>query len=212
MKFEDGSAVDPQENLDRDEGLLIAADRGEGGETLRFWESVSLFVVLGRTCSAEDDVDLGAATRDGIPVLRRTSGGGTVLQGPGCLNFAVVLNKKRDPALETISGTYRYVLERVLTGLRTAGVEGVFRPVCDLALMSNDKKFSGNAQRRGREHILHHGTLLYDFDLPLVMRYLKMPRKMPDYRHARPHDAFVTNIPVDPATLRRVIASRFLDS
>ena len=209
MTLEDVSFPVPQENLDRDEALLIAADRGSGGEVLRFWESPSVFVVLGRTGSAGDDVDQAAAARDGLPVLRRTSGGGTVLQGPGCLNFAVVLNKKRDPALETINGTYRYVLERVLKGLQTIGIDGVFRPVCDLALAADDRKFSGNAQRRGREHILHHGTLLYGFDLALVSRYLKLPKKMPEYRSARPHGAFVTNIPAAPAALRRVITSQF---
>ncbi len=210
MTVEDVSCSDPQANLDRDERLLRAADLGEGGEVLRFWESPVPFIVLGRTCVAAEDVDLVAAADHGIPVLRRTSGGGTVLQGPGCLSFALVLHKKRDLALETINGTYRYVLERVLKGLQTIGIDGAFRPVCDLALMSNDKKFSGNAQRRGREHILHHGTLLYDFDLTLVTRCLKMPRKMPDYRGARAHDAFITNVPADPADLRRAIISQFI--
>ena len=32
--------------------------------------------------------------------------------------------------------------------------------------------FSGNAQQRKRSHLLHHGSLLYDFDLKLIGRYL----------------------------------------
>ena len=194
--------------MDYDDELLRQAENG-AGEGLRFWESASYFIVLGRTGIIEDDVHIEVAASDNIPVLRRTSGGGTVLQGPGCLNFSVILSKKSNPALESISGSYRFILERVIAALALLGVEAVFRPVCDLVLQSTDQKFSGNAQRRGRDFILHHGTILYDFDLALVGKYLKIPKKMPDYRKARTHSAFVTNIPVNPEAVRMAIASQF---
>ena len=44
----------------------------------------------------------------------------------------------------------------------------------DLAL--NGRKVSGNAQRRGRRALIHHGTLLYAFDASLAARYLRDPR------------------------------------
>jgi lipoate-protein ligase A len=200
---------DPQSNLDYDDELLRRAENG-AGERIRFWESSSYFIVLGRTGVIEDDVHVEAAAAGRIPVLRRSSGGGTVLQGPGCLNFAVILSKKANPALESISGSYRCILEKVIAALATQGVLAEFRPVCDLVLSSTEKKFSGNAQRRGRDHILHHGTILHSFDLVLVSRYLKMPQKMPDYRNARPHDLFVTNIPVVSGAVRDAVAAQFL--
>jgi lipoate-protein ligase A len=208
MNCDNSCFLDPQANLDYDDELLRRAENGSG-EVLRFWESSSYFIVLGRTGVLEDDVDSTAAARDNIPVLRRSSGGGTVLQGQGCLNFAVVLSKKTNPVLESISASYRFILEKIIAGVGTLGVEAVFRPVCDLALKSTDQKFSGNAQRRGRDHILHHGTILYAFDLRLVSKYLKIPKKMPDYRNARPHSGFVTNIPVTREAVRNAITLQF---
>lgn len=200
---------DPQKNLDYDDELLRLADREGAGEALRFWESPGYFVVLGRTSSGQVDVDLESCARDRIPVLRRSSGGGTVLQGPGCLNFSVVLAKNSHESLGTISGSYVYILGKVVRALKSLGIDAVFRPVCDLALAGTEQKFSGNAQRRGREYILHHGTILYGFELPLLSRYLKMPVSMPPYRQARPHGAFVTNIPARAEDIRRAIALVF---
>ena len=201
--------ADPLANLDYDDALLRSADQAASGEVVRFWESSSSFVVLGRTGREEEDVDSDACRRDGVSILRRTSGGGTVLQGPGCLNFSLVLSKASRPELAGINASYQIILGRVLTALASIGVEGEFRPVCDLVLKGTEKKFSGNAQRRGRGYILHHGTILYGFDLGLVSRYLKMPRKMPVYRQARPHGAFITNIPVRPEDARRAIVAAF---
>jgi hypothetical protein len=55
-----------------------------------FWESDRHFVVLGRASSLTDDVHVAACRQDHIPVLRRASGGGTILQGP---SYAFVLQQ-----------------------------------------------------------------------------------------------------------------------
>ena len=58
------------------------------------------------------------------------------------------------------------------------------------------RKFSGSAQRRLREHILVHASLLYDFALDRIGRYTLMPPRRPDYRGGRSHEEFVTNLPL----------------
>ena len=213
MHIDERSFLDPRQNLDYDDELLRQAEEGRdtgASEVLRFWESPVLFVVLGRTSKEEEDVDLEACARDGIPVLRRSSGGGTVIQGPGCLNFSLILSKASRPGLLAINDSYRVILDQVLKGLATLEIRGGFRPVCDLVLEGTAKKFSGNAQRRGKKFLLHHGTILYAFDLDLIGRYLKMPLKMPEYRCARSHGTFVTNVAARPDDLRRVITASFL--
>jgi lipoate---protein ligase len=210
MTVENLSFPDPQANLNCDEELLRRAEKGGGGECLRFWESPSHFVVLGRTGIIEDEVELAAAKQDNVPVLRRSSGGGTVLQGPGCLNFAIVLCLKRHPDLAGIQRSYAFILNKVISAVKKMNIESEFRPVSDLVLMPMEKKFSGNAQRRGRKFILHHGTILYDFELPLMDRYLKMPKKMPEYRLHRPHTDFVMNIPAAPQQICEAIQKEFL--
>ena len=45
-----------------------------------------------------------------------------------------------------------------------------------------------------RHHLLHHGTMLYGFDLVAVERYLRMPSRRPEYRQGREHRAFLVNL------------------
>ncbi len=194
MKVLDLSFPDPEQNLLYDDELLLKADKAGGGEVLRFWESPRVFVVMGRACNEAVDVHTAVCQQDNIPVLHRSSGGGTVVQGPGCLNFSLVLAKARHPDLNSITRSYEHILKKTIDALKSGGVEAEFRPVCDLVIPAGEKKFSGNAQRRGRNYILHHGTILYGFDLSLAARYLKMPSRMPDYRACRTHADFITNV------------------
>ncbi len=209
MRIKDISFDSPQENLDFDEALLQLADKHEAGEYLRFWESPNIFVVLGRIGKENDDIDLARAQMEGIPVLRRSSGGGTVVQGPGCLNYTLVLSKHKNLMLNDLRKSYAWISEQVIKALEIQGIKAYFRPISDLATGENEKKFSGNAQKRGKNYILHHGTILYSFDLNLISRYLKMPQDIPEYRRARPHTDFVTNIPLDPFKFKQALAAQF---
>ncbi|MBI4309942.1 MAG: lipoate--protein ligase family protein [Candidatus Omnitrophica bacterium] len=209
MILKDISFSSPQENISFDETLFQMADKNGTEEYLRFWESPVYFIVLGRTAKAEDDIHLSTAQEDGIPVLRRASGGGTVVQGRGCLNYTLILSKQNHPVLNDLHASYAWISAKVIEALGPLGVEAVFRPTSDMALASTEKKFSGNAQRRGRTHLLHHGTILYDFDLDLITRYLKMPKDIPVYRNFRTHKDFVANIPIDPVQFKSALARGF---
>lgn len=191
------------ENLALDEALLLEAETGRGGEALRFWEWVSPAVVLGSACRIGDDVFEAACQADRVPLGRRASGGGTVLLGAGCLLFSLVLPYHRDPSLREVLPSYRYILDIVAESL-SALLPGIEKAgISDLA--STGWKFSGNAQQRKRDHLLHHGTLLYAFDLPRVSRYLRAPPRQPEYRQGRSHEQFLRNLPVEKSDLMRLI-------
>jgi lipoate-protein ligase A len=209
MQRRDISFPSPQENILFDEVLWCLAEKHGGGEFLRFWESSQIFIVLGRIGKEEADVDLAAVGKDNIPVLRRSSGGGTVVQGPGCLNYTLILSKQKYPVLNDLGRSYQWIGAKVIAALRQAGVEAFFRPTSDLAAGFFEQKFSGNAQRRGRHYILHHGTILYNFDLTLISRYLNMPRDIPEYRKHRPHTDFVANVSLLPADFKNCMAQIF---
>jgi len=197
MILKDFSFDTPQENIVYDEVLLHMAEQGCCGEVLRFWESHQLFIVLGRIGKEGDDLNLETVRRDHLPVLRRCSGGGTVVQGRGCLNYSLVLSKEADPAIADLRKSYQYILSKIIVALKQCGVEASFYPTSDIAIIGSHKKISGNAQKRSRKYILHHGTLLYDFDLDMIERYLQMPKDIPDYRCHRDHSEFVVNAEVD---------------
>jgi lipoate-protein ligase A len=200
---------DPADNVLFDDVMLECAEKEMSGEMLRFWESSFDFVVLGRICKVEDDLIAEKIKADTVPVLRRSSGGGTVLQGPGCLNFSLVLKKTRSAELGDINKSYEYILSRVVEALACCGVKAAYYPISDIALIDGQLKFSGNAQCRRRDYFLHHGTVLYDYDLNKIFRYLKMPKSVPEYRRGREHKDFITNIPINPSDFRKALAAVF---
>jgi len=194
----------PVENLALDEALLDELDEEDGDPVLRFWESGRLFVVLGAACSPVHDVHLSACEQDGVPVLRRASGGGTVLQGPGCLSYAFVLPIQLHPQLGTIRSTNQFVLERIAGALRRWEPSTTFHGISDLAI--SGRKISGNAQRRTRRAILFHGTILHAMPAEVIARYLTHPSRQPDYRRDRPHDSFLRTIQAPPQDIKQAIA------
>ncbi|MGN6553774.1 MAG: lipoate--protein ligase family protein [Verrucomicrobiota bacterium] len=199
MKYLDLTLPSPAENLACDEALLDLCEAGAIGESLRFWESQQYFVVVGYGNAIGTEVNASACQASDVPILRRCSGGGTVVQGPGCLNYSLVLQMEKSSELQNITAANRFIMERNRRALEAV----VNRPVTvrghtDLAM--DGVKFSGNAQRRRKNCLLFHGSLLLDFDLKRISELLPMPSKEPDYRQNRAHKDFVTNLAV-PANL-----------
>jgi lipoate---protein ligase len=194
----------PAENLAFDEALLLLAETG-GDEALRFWQWPRHAAVLGAGGRLADDVDETACQADGVPILRRSSGGGTVLLGPGCLLFSLVLRFDRDSALSDLHASYRFILGRVARSLEPLVGPIDLQGISDLTL--GVRKFSGNAQQRKRTHLLHHGTLLCGFDFAPIERYLKHPPRQPEYRLGRSHADFLTNLPTGPDAVMAALRS-----
>src|SRR5438309_12096554 len=109
MKLLDLTFPTPAENLACDETLLDWCDEGAGPELLRFWEPQQHFVVIGYSNHAERVVSVAACRERGIPILRRCAGGGTVLQGPGSLNYLLIRRIESNSVLETVTCTNRFV-------------------------------------------------------------------------------------------------------
>jgi lipoate-protein ligase A len=193
MLFCDKTLATLAENLALDEALLLHAEAG-GPEVLRIWQWRRHAVVLGAGGRIADDVHEDACAADGVPIFRRSSGGGTVLLGSGCLLYSLTLRFDRDPALTDLHASYRFIFERMLHALRPLAPSLAHQGSSDLTL--GERKCSGNSQQRKRTHLLHHGTLLHAFDTTAVSRYLKIPPRQPDYRQQREHADFLINLPI----------------
>lgn len=211
MKLLDLTLPSPAENLAGDEALLDGCETGAGEEVLRFWESPQPFVVVGYANRVASEVNVAACAARGIPILRRCSGGGTVLQGPGCLNYALVLRIAEHGPTGSISTANQFImernraaLERAASGLRLPA--SAFRVQGHTDLTRDGLKFSGNAQRRHRHFLLFHGTLLLDFDLALMGELLRLPTLQPGYRDRRSHENFLTRLPLSRDQVKAALA------
>lgn len=230
MKLLDLTLSTPAENLACDEALLDLCEAGQGEELLRFWESQTHFVVVGYANRVWTDVDRSACEAGKIPILRRCSGGGTVLQGPGCLNYTLILKIDEAGPLRSMASASRFIMERNRAALDellcrsrrrqaapsfkwkneqsllTSAAATVQEPLVSIQgytdLAIGGLKVSGNAQRRKRRFLLFHGTFLFQFDLSLIERILQVPSKQPEYRRNRAHQDFLSNLATTPESVK----------
>jgi lipoate-protein ligase A len=180
------------EDLALDEAMLLQAEAGKAPPLVRFWEARDYTVVLGASRRLREDVRVDACRADGVPVLRRSSGGGTVVVGPGALNVTVILPAAGAPGLRAVDLAQRTVLERIAESIRGAGLPVVVLGQGDLAL--GDRKCGGSAQRRLQDWFLVHCSILYQFALERIARYLANPARQPAYRQGRDHQDFLANL------------------
>jgi len=204
----------PAENLAADEALLDWCEAGHGDETLMFWEPRQVFVVVGYANQVATEVNVAACEASGVPIFRRSSGGGTVVQLPGGLNYSLVLRITETGPTRNISSTNHFVMERNRDAIESevrgqrSEVRISVRGHTDLCLGS--LKFAGNSQRRRKKFLLFHGTLLLNCDLKLISALLLLPSKQPDYRAGRPHREFVTNLNLPAEKVKAALVKAWL--
>src|SRR4051794_15912655 len=104
----------PAQNLAFDEALLEWAEEGSAdGEYLRLWESTKPMVVIGRSSRVSAEVNEPFCLQEGIPILRRSSGGAAIVTGPGCLMYATVLSYAVRPELRDITRAHAFILKQL---------------------------------------------------------------------------------------------------
>jgi lipoate-protein ligase A len=199
-----------EENLALDEALLEAAHEGQLATTVvRTWMATAPTVVLGSSSHVAAEVDPDACAAAGVRLVRRPSGGLTVVLGPGCLMWSVIMpHPQGSPGLETIHAA---LLEPLAAALRAAGRAVYRRGTSDLAVVDGqtDRKVSGNALRVKRHGVLYHGTLLDAFDLDMVSRVLRHPPQEPAYRAGRSHAGFIANLGLGRPRLEAAVREAF---
>jgi lipoate-protein ligase A len=147
-------------------------------------------LVVCRSNRLEQWVHQAAVAADGLPLLRRSSGGGAVYLDRDCLNFSFMVPKN---TLEELLGRsvaappsppvyidfFRGIL---LAALARCGRRFTATGISDVSL--DGQKISGNAQRISPRLVLHHGTLLLRCPLAAYERYLPIPPNRPGVPHA----------------------------
>lgn len=144
-------------------------------------------IVLGIGGKVEELVDEAAYQIAPIPLVRRFSGGGTVVVDETTLFVSFLFN----------SSTFDFAPFPEAIMRWTAQFYAPLLP-SHFTLRENDyvlgnKKFGGNAQCICKGRWLHHSTLLADYN-PDLMRFLKLPQRRPNYRESRAHGDFLCTL------------------
>jgi lipoate-protein ligase A len=165
----------PAINVALDEVLCDRVAAGDRPPTLRFWRWTGQAVIIGRTQSVANEVDVAAARDMGVQVVRRMTGGGAMfLQPHGAITYSLYLPAAALRGL-TIRESYEVCESWVIRGLRGLGVDAHHVPINDIACAAG--KIGGAAQARRASVVLHHTTIAYDMDPGEMVRVLRIGRE-----------------------------------
>lgn len=146
-------------------------------------------ILIGRNQNTISEINLDYVKENGIEVVRRLSGGGTVYNDLGNMNFTFIT--RRDNSTQVKNGFEKFALP-VINALKSLGVNAVFTGRNDITI--DDKKFSGNAQYFQKDKLLHHGTLMFDCDMSKLSCALKSKAIKFKDKSVKSVGARVTNI------------------
>lgn len=162
----------------------------QGRAVFRVFEPETIQVVIGQSNCPDRELNVDVVSQEGIPVLRRKSGGGAVVLDKGMLVSHVVVN---NVAMGETKRWVSQLTELFRTTLLNLGVlDACVRGGSDLCV--GDKKVLGSSVYRNQTQVLYQNVLLVSPDLLLIDRYLKHPSREPHYRNGRPHLSFVSSL------------------
>ncbi len=143
---------------------------------------------MGISGKPEQLIDLERAKQDFIPIIKRFSGGGTVIVDRNTLFITLIFAKEHLPAAPFPEPILRWTADLYAKAWEIPGFQ-----LLENDYVIDDKKCGGNAQYIQKERILHHTSFLWDYD-PMNMEYLLLPSKRPRYRQDRAHSNFLTTL------------------
>ena len=165
----------PSLHMALDDVLTHEVGAGRRAPTLRIWEWAAPAVVIGRFQSLRNEVDMAAAQRHGIEVVRRVSGGGAMFIEPGnTITYSIYAPLTLIKGL-SFQQAYAYLDAWVLEALRDLGVTAWYQPLNDIT--SANGKIAGAAQVHRGGAVLHHVTMAYDIDAEKMLEVLRIGRE-----------------------------------
>jgi lipoate-protein ligase A len=145
-------------HLATEEYLLRHFDLKE--DILYIWPGSRAFV-FGRNQNPYIEIQPKYLNDSSILNLRRVSGGGTIFQDEGTINFSIITKDYKNKIND-----YQYFLNPLISLLNSYGLNAYFKPKSHLFV--DDYKISGNAQAFINNRLMHHGTILFDTDLGII--------------------------------------------
>lgn len=161
MLFIQNDNTNPYFNLALEEYLLKEFDE----DCFMLWQNEPC-VVIGRNQNPLAEINQEFIKKNNIKVAKRLSGGGAVYHDLGNLNFTFIINDKQNDLRN-----YRKFTAPIIEVLSELGVKAELSERNDLLI--NGLKFSGNAQYKHKNRLLHHGTILFSSNLNNVRTALK---------------------------------------
>jgi lipoate-protein ligase A len=140
------------------------------GETIRMLWRTNSCVMLGSNQIPGLEIDMEAARRRGVTLVRRASGGGTIFTDPGTIQYSVITPYVKSMDIEKIREDVLAAMILQVINVKL-GIPAKLEGRNDITI--DGKKISGLAWRISGRRLCGHGSLLYDTDLDTLEEVLK---------------------------------------
>ena len=154
------------------------------------WIPDKVYIVLGASNHASEALNMDNVLKDNIPVLKRPSGGQTVILTPNNIIIAAVFFDKKTSHPKEV---FELINKQIISTIENTGMQNLsLMGISDIAI--SGKKILGSAIYRSKDALLYHAVLNLGEPSVTFEKYLKHPSKEPDYRLGRSHSEFVTSL------------------
>lgn len=154
------------------EAVAEALHRGLVGNTLILVQPSSPYVCIGYHQDLEREIDLDYCLRRGLPVIRRSQGGGATYLDSNQVFYQVVA--RDSPAVpRNIEEMFRRLLMVTVEAYRRLGVEASFKPLNDVVV--GERKISGNGAGLHESVSILVGNMILDLDYEAMASVLRVP-------------------------------------
>lgn len=164
--------TEPHMNLALDEVLTQRVGKGLRPPTLRIWGWSRKCIVLGRFQSVRNEVNEENAAKHDVQLIRRISGGGAMFIEPeGAITWSIYAPEAMVQGM-SFEESYAFFDRWAVEALRGLGVDAWYEPLNDIT--SSGGKIGGAAQARRGGAVLHHTTMAYQMNIPLMLEVLRI--------------------------------------
>lgn len=184
MLFYESKCTDPRWNLALEEYIFESMDPSRNYFML--WQNHNT-IVVGKNQNTVAEINNEFVREHGITVVRRLSGGGAVYHDLGNLNFTFITDADQMQQID-LQAFCRPIVET----LRSFGVQAELSGRNDITV--SGKKFSGNSQYLKNGRVMHHGTLMFNSDLSIVSKALRVDREKIESKGIKSVRSRVTNL------------------
>jgi lipoate-protein ligase A len=155
-----------------------------------------------------NELDLEAVARRGFTVVRRLSGGGTMLAEPGrTITWSLVTPVEPVAGMSFVE-SFAHLDAWAVETLRSLGVDAGYRPINDI--VSPFGKIAGAAQARRRGALVHHVTMAYAMDPTLLGELIRIGRPAVSDRGVRSAEKQVSPLDTLLTISREEVAAALL--
>jgi len=152
-------------NMAKDHAILQGLTMQGTLPALRLYRWDSASVTLGYFQKIDECVNTHYCRKNGIPVTRRETAGGTVIHHMEITySITIPLNSGIIPV--SVEDSFRVIISPIIDSLRKLSINAQYRPVNDIVI--DNRKISGSAQVRKKGILQQHGTIIMDMDNEII--------------------------------------------